>query len=128
LFLRAFPQSAAVVRRTERLLNTFAQRIVEARKRAVDLSSWDTFEFAGVAGTSMEDSLSFDVARWLMRRMRGKVEIAWDHYETGREVGATWPRFIPLLEDDAYVEADTPWRRWLETAQGRKAASPEWLI
>jgi hypothetical protein len=27
---------------------------------------------------------------------------------------------MPLLEDDAYVEADTPWRRWLETAARQK--------
>jgi hypothetical protein len=128
LFLRAFPHSPAVVRKTEQLLNSFAQRVGELHKRGVDLSSWDTFEFAGVAGTTMEDTLSFDVARWLVQRMPGKLEIAWDHFEPGREVGETWPRFIPLLEDDAYVEADTPWKQWLEAAHGKKSSSPEWLI
>ena len=128
LFLRAFPQGPAVVRKTAKLLNNFWKRVAELRQRGVDLSSWDTFEFSGVAGTAMEDTLSLDVARWLIRRMPGKVEIAWDNYEPGRELGVTWPRFMPLLEDDAYVEADTPWRQWLEAAQGRKNASPEWLI
>jgi len=128
LFLRAFPHDPAVVRKTQQLLNSFVQRVADLHNRGVDLSSWDTFEFSGVAGTTMEDTLSFDVARWLLRRMPGKAEIAWDHYEPGREVGATWPRFMPLLEDDAYVEADTPWRQWLEAAQGKKKASPEWLI
>ncbi len=128
LFLRAFPQGAGVVRRAEKLLNNFGQRVVSLRKREVDLSSWDTFELSGVAGTAMEDTLSYDVARWLIKRMPGKVEIAWDNYEPGREVGTTWPRFMPLLEDDAYVEADTPWRQWLGTAQGKKNASPAWLI
>ncbi|MFY9560249.1 MAG: hypothetical protein WAQ52_08450 [Terriglobales bacterium] len=128
LFLRAFPQGASVVRKTEKLLNTFWKRVAELRQRGVDLGSLDTFEFSGIAGTAMEDTLSFDVARWLIRRMPGKVQIAWDNYEPGRELGATWPRFMPLLEDDAYVEADTPWRQWLEAAQGKKSASPEWLI
>src|SRR5258706_7405354 len=128
LFLRAFPHDPAVVRKTQQLLNSFVQRVADLHNRGVDLSSWDTFEFSGVAGTTMEDTLSFDVARWLLRRMPGKAEIAWDHYEPGREVGATWPRFMPLLEDDAYVEADTPWRQWLEAAQGKKKASLEWLI
>jgi len=128
LFFRAFPQGPSVFGKTEKLLNNFWKRVAELRERGVDLSSWDTFEFAGVAGTTMEDTLSFDVARWLIARMPGKVEIAWDNYEPGREVGATWPRFMPLLEDDAYVEADTPWRQWLEAAQGKKSASPEWLI
>ena len=127
LFLRAFPQGATVVRKSEKLLNTFWKRVAKLRARGEDLSSWDTFEFAGVAGTSMEDTLSFGVARWLIRRMPGKVEIAWDNYEPGRAEGTTWPRFMPLLEDDAFVEADTPWRQWLEAAQG-KQGSAEWLI
>ena len=128
LFLRAFPQGPGVVRETAKLLNSFWVRAAELRQRGVDLSSWDTFEFSGVAGTAMEDTLSFDVARWLIGRMPNKIEIAWDNYEPGRELGATWPRFMPLLEDDAYVEAGTPWRQWLEAAQGKKNTSPEWLI
>ena len=35
---------------------------------------------------------------------------------------------MPLLEDDAFVEADTPWRKWMETARGKKSRSAEWLI
>ena len=128
LFLRAFPQGPGVVRKAEKLLNTFWERVQELRKRGVDLSSWDTFEFSGATGTAIENTLSFDDARWLIGRMPGKVEIAWDNYEPGRELGSTWPRFMPLLEDDADVEADTPWRQWLEAAQGKKSASPEWLI
>ena len=60
--------------------------------------------------------------------MPNKVEIAWDSYEPGRELGTTGPRIMPLLEDDSYVEADTPWRRWLETAAGRKNGTAAWLI
>lgn len=128
LFLRAFPHSPATVRKTETLLNSLGKRVAELRKRGVDLTPWDTFESAGIANTAMEDTLSFDVARWLMARMPGKVQIAWDNFEPGREVGTTWPRFMPLLEDDCYVEADTPWRRWLEAAHGKKFSGPQWLI
>jgi hypothetical protein len=42
-------------------------------------------------------------------------------------MGATWPRFIPLLEEDADVEANVPWRKWLDTARGRQS-DLEWLI
>ena len=127
LFLRAFLQGPTVIRKSENLLNSFWKRVAKLRADGEDLSSWDTFESAGVAGTSMEDTLSFDVALWLIKRMPGKVEIAWDNYEPGRAEGTTWPRFIPLLEDDAFVEADTPWRRWLEAAQGKQDGA-EWLI
>jgi hypothetical protein len=128
LFLRAFPQGPSVLRKTEKLLNNFHQRVEALRKTGAEMGDFDAHEVSGIAGTHMEDTLTFDVASWLIRRMPGKVEIAWDHYDPGRELGTTGPRFMPLLEDDAYVEADTPWRRWLETAAGNKDSGPAWLI
>jgi hypothetical protein len=118
LFLRASPQGQAVVRATERVLSGFHTKVEVLRKVSADMDDFDTFEVSGVSGTQMEDSLSFDVARWLVKRLPGKVEIAWENYEPGRELGTTGPRFLPLLEDDAFVEADTPWRLWLEVAAG----------
>jgi hypothetical protein len=120
LFLRAFPQGPDVVRATERILNHFYKKVEALREAGADMDDFDTFEDAGITGTVMQDTLSFDVASWLMKRLPGKVEIAWDDYEPGRELGNSGPRFMPLLEDDAYVEADTPWRRWLEAAAVRK--------
>ena len=128
LFLRAFPQGPAVVRATGRILNRFHKKVEALRKGGAEMDDFEPIEFSGIAGTQMEDTLSFDVARWLIQRMPGKVEIAWKNYEPGRELGATGPRFMPLLEDDAYVEADTPWRRWLETAAGEKGSDPAWLL
>ena len=127
LFLRAFPQGPLVVRATERILNSFHKKVEALREVRADMDDFDTFEVSGIAGTQMEDTLSFDVANWLIKRMPNKVEIAWDNYEPGRELGTTGPRFIPFLNDDAYVEADTPWRRWLEAAAGKKRV-PAWLI
>jgi hypothetical protein len=126
LFLRAFPQGPAVVRATERILNTFHRKVEALRKAGADMDDFDTFEDSGIAGTQMEDTLSFDVAQWLIKRMPGNVEIAWENYEPGRELGTTGPRFIPLLEDDADVEADTPWRRWIEAASGKRNAKVVW--
>jgi hypothetical protein len=132
LFLRAFPQGPAVVRATGRILNRFHKKVLALRKAGSDMGDFDSFEFSGIAGTQMEDTLSFDVARWLVKRIPRNVEIGWNHYEPGRELGTIGPTFIPLLEDDAYVEADTPWRRLLEAAsgQGRTKASTTaaWLI
>jgi hypothetical protein len=138
LFLRAFPQSPSVVRATERVLNRLHKKVEALRAAGADMSAFDTFEFSGIAGTQMEDTLSFDVARWLVHanRLPAQVEIAWGNYEPGRELGNTGPRFIPLLEDDAYVEADTPWQRWLQAASGgfkngsskTKRSAAAWLI
>jgi hypothetical protein len=128
LFLRAFPQGRVVIRATERILNRFHKKVEALRKSGADMNAFEPIEVSGIAGTEMEDTLSFDVARWLLQRMPGKVEIAWENYEPGRELGTTGPRFMPLLEDDAYVEADTPWRRWLEAASAKKGSDPAWLV
>ena len=122
MFLRAFPHGPSILRKTESLLNRFHKKVEALRNAGADMDAFDPLEVSGIAGTTMEDTLSFDVARWLVPRMPGKVEIAWENYEPGRELGNTGPRFMPLLEDDAYVEADTPWRRWLETASEQTAA------
>jgi hypothetical protein len=127
LFLRAFPHGPAVVRATEQILYKFHTKVEALRKSGVDMVDFDTYEVSGIAGTRMEDTLSFDVARWLVQRMTDKVEIAWENYDPGRELGTTGPRFIPLLEADSNVAADTPWRQWLEAASGKKNNSAAWL-
>jgi hypothetical protein len=75
----------------------------------------------------MEDTLSFDVLRWLVRRIPRNVEIIWEGYEEDRALGAAWPRFLPLLEEDGDVEANIPWSRWLRAATGR-TRELQWLV
>src|SRR5271165_2517437 len=131
LFLRAFPHTPSQIPRVERLLNTFHVRIEKLRDANADMSLFDDFDTSGIAGTTMQDTLSFDVAQWLARRIPRNVEISWndywDDYQAERSRGNTWPRFIPLLEEDADVEANIPWTRWLDAARGRHDPLP-WLL
>ena len=127
LFLRAFPQSAALVPKIEKLLDIFCRRVESIRALGADMTVFDDFDTSGIAGTTMQDTLSFEAARWLVARIPRNVEIAWDEYEEERAWGMTWPRFIPLLEEDSDVEANIPWRRWLDAARGRERDLP-WLI
>jgi len=131
LFLRAFPNAPSLVPRVENLLNTFHQRLEKLRVLNADMSLFDDFDTSGIAGTVMQDTLSFDVAQWLTRRIPRNVEIAWDDYwddyQAERARGSIWPRFIPLLEEDADVEASIPWQRWLDNARGHQNALP-WLL
>ena len=137
LFLRAFPHNPSVLRAVERILSAFHVKVEALCRAGVDMDSFDTFEVSGIVGTTMEDTLSFDVARWLVGRLPHQVEISWGNYDPGRALGTTAPRFLPLLEDDATVEADTPWQLWLEAASGisrkrkdsqKKGATLAWLI
>jgi len=128
LVLRAFPPNAAVLRRAERYLRTFWQRVERLRKAGADMDDFDPLEVSGIAGTTMQDALGFDLARWLVKRLPGKVEIAWDDFDGERAMGAVWPHLMPLLEEDTLAEANIPWRKWLESAQGNSSKSPAWLI
>jgi hypothetical protein len=124
LFLRAFPHSRSLNSRVENLLNTFYQRVQKFRASRADISIFDDFDTSGIAGTTMQDTLSFDVVQWLVRRIPQNVEIAWNDYwddhQAERARGSIWPRFIPLLEEDADVEANIPWQAWLDAARGRE--------
>jgi hypothetical protein len=131
LFLRAFPHAPSLVPRVEHLLNTFHQRIEKFRAANADMSPFDDFDTSGIAGTTMQDTLSFDAAQWLAHRIPPNIEIAWNDYwdddQSERARGNTWPRFIQLLEEDADVEANIPWQRWLDAARGRQNALL-WLL
>ncbi|MGB7600245.1 MAG: hypothetical protein WBM24_08070 [Candidatus Sulfotelmatobacter sp.] len=131
LFLRAFPHSQSLISPIEKLLTFFHQRIEKLRAANADMSLLDDFDTSGIAGTTMQDTLSFDVVQWLVRRFPHNVEIAWNDYwddhQAERARGSIWPRFIPLLEEDADVEANIPWQNWLDAARGHESPLP-WLV
>jgi hypothetical protein len=131
LFLRAFPHAPSQIPRVENLLNAFHLRIEKLRSANADMSVFDDFDTSGIAGTTMQDTLSFDVAQWLAHRIPRNVEVAWndywDDYQAERSRGTTWPRFIPLLEEDADVEPNIPWSSWLDAARGRQNPLP-WFL
>jgi hypothetical protein len=127
LFVRAFPQSVSLVPQVETLLRSFHERVERIRDLGADMSVFDDFDTSGIAGTTMQDSVNFEVARWLVRQMPESIEIAWDDYDEERAWGSTWPRFIPLLREDADVEANIPWRQWLDAVRGSRQ-DIEWLI
>src|SRR5580698_3885378 len=77
LFLRAFPHAASEIPRVENLLNPFHQRIEKLCAAKADMSVFDDFDASGIAGTTMQDTLSFDVAKWLAHRVPRNIEIAW---------------------------------------------------
>ncbi len=85
-------------------------------------------EVSGFAGTAIEDKLNYDVARWLVRRFPRHVEIVWGDESAHTRLAATLPRFLPLLDDDAYVEADVPYLDWLRAAKGRSGSDLAWLL
>jgi hypothetical protein len=131
LFFRAFPPGPSLIPKLEKLLTTFHERVDHLRGLGADMSAFDDFDTSGIAGTVMQDALNFDAVRWLARRIRRNIEIAWDDYlddsANERALGSIWPRLMPLLAEDSDVEATIPWTRWLDSARGRERPL-EWLL
>jgi hypothetical protein len=127
LFLRAYPQTASIVRSTERELRGFSNRVSYLVEKEIDISRLQHPEVSGIAGTSVTDTFSFYIVRWLLQRFSSQVKIDWEWFENENRLAETWPRFMPLLEEDALIEANVPYRKWLAAARkGRSELS--WLI
>ncbi len=127
LFLRAFPQSSGVVHRTEQLLAGVRPEVACLRESGADMDRFDSEAVSGMAGTVLTDTFTYEVARWLTRRYPRQVRADWDADAQARRLGAALPRFLPLLDDDCLVEADTPYMTWLGHAAG-KGHELEWLL
>ena len=127
LFVRAYPHNAAVLRLAEAQLRTFAARVAELRDRGVDVSFLEHPSISGIAGNSVTDTFSFYITRGLVQRFPSQMEIYWDWFESENRIGETWPRFMPLLEEDALVEANVPYRTWLGAARGARSELA-WLV
>lgn len=127
LFVRPYPHNAAVLRLTQDLLRTFDARVLQLRERDVDLSRLEHPDVSGIAGTAVTDTFSFYIVRWLIQHYPAQLSIYWDWFESDNRLAETWPRFMPLLEEDANVEANVPYREWLAAARGRESELA-WLI
>lgn len=127
LFIRAYPQDEPVMQRAEELLASIPQRVEQLRGAGASLADMDSVETSGIAGTTTEESFSFDVLSWLLRRYPGKLRILWDGYDAAARMAATWPRFLPLLEEESLVEANVPYREWLDAARAQED-DLAWLV
>ena len=128
LFISAYPESARARRLAESLLQSFPPRIEALRDAEIDLDSLEPPEVSGIAGLSVTDTFSFFIVRWLLKSHPRQVSIYWDWFEDENRLGQTWPRFMPLLEDDAAVEANIPFQSWLRAARPRGEKDLQWLV
>ncbi len=114
LFLRAYPSSPAIARKTEIILRDFRQHVL----RLSDTLSLEEPEISGIVGTGITAVFSRDVARYLVAAHPRRVSIHWEAWETPQRLGLVLPGLLPLINDDAAVEAHVPFRDWLDAAGG----------
>src|ERR1019366_10805159 len=128
LFLRAFPQSAKVFKLADELLATFETQVA----RLVDSPSaglaFDDESVSGIAGTTVTNTWTYELARWLVERHARSIHAEWNVEEHYRNMATILPNCMPLLDDDSSVEADTPYVQWMIAAAGGKGKELAWLL
>ncbi|MGH9367378.1 MAG: hypothetical protein ACRD3M_06870 [Thermoanaerobaculia bacterium] len=128
LFLAAYPPSRLMRRKAEALLDRMPELVARLEAAGADFSPFDEPEVAGVAGTTITTDFSFDLARWLRDRHRRRVSIEWDALDAADRMRASWPEFLPLLEEEALADANVPYRTWLRAAAGSRSGEAGWLL
>ncbi len=128
LFLRAYPHGPRVRDLAESLLASMAARVAALEDAGEDLSPFDAPEVAGIAGTTIGTDFSFDLSRWLAGRFPRRVRIDWEAGASEDRMRATWPEFVPLLEEEALADANVPYLDWLAAAAGRRRDDAAWIL
>lgn len=127
LFIRAHPPNASILRIVESQLRSFVERVIDLETLGVDLAELIHPEISGIAGTSVIDTFSYRITSWLCETRANQIDFFWDWFEDENRLGDVWPRFMPLLEEDTFVEANIPFRKWLREARG-KQSEIKWLM
>ena len=128
LFLLAYPPSRAIRKRCEALLRDVSRLVAKLEAADADMALFDDPEVAGVAGTTITTDFSFDLARYLLARHRGRVSIDWGGADSWDRARASWPEFVPLLEEESLADANVPYTAWLRTATGNRESDLGWLL
>jgi hypothetical protein len=128
LFIRAYPQSRAILRLADNLLASFDERVERLRSTGGDMTQFDYIENSGIAGTTLHGMYSYGIARWLAERHRISVEIDWERLEKKERLGTHLPRLVPLLDEDSLTEANIPYLTWIRAAKNRRTSDLAWLI
>ena len=106
------------------MLGSFARRIKALVAVDADLSFFDRPEAAGIAGTAVAMTFSYDIARWLERTFTKKIRIDWDVFGEVERLGAFLARVLPLVQEEALADANVPFRVVLEEAAEQRKQRP----
>jgi hypothetical protein len=127
LFLRAYPHSPRVLALADEALARTGDHVVRLADSSVDLTDLDDLSVAGLAGVPVAMPFSWAAASWLARRDPERLRVDWDAEDLPDRLAAFLPRFIPLLDEQARVDANVPFRDYVDAARG---ATPDaaWLV
>ena len=128
LFLRAFPQSAMVAKQADAILAQFQPEVERFLADPAAVADLDDESVSGIAGTTITNNWTYELARWLVSKYGLEITAEWNVDDYYRQMATVLPNCLPLLADDSFVEADTPYLRWLVAAAGSASKDLAWVI
>jgi hypothetical protein len=121
-FARAFPKSAAALRRTERELAGFERRVRPVKGE---------LENTGIAGTVYRYPFNYRMTQWLAARYRRAVAIDWPAYKRHEwdEIAGVLSLCVAWAENEGLDDDDVPSWDWIALAhQGERRTDLRWLL
>lgn len=128
LFLRAYPRSSQFLQRSENILASFANRVRLLREQDIELFPLTQPQVSGISGAELTGVFTYNIARYLAHAYPSQVSIDWNEYDRGDQFALVMRRFLPLLEEDSYVETYYSCVEWLRAAMGRNKNDLVWII
>jgi hypothetical protein len=123
-FERAFPYTPQRFRHACKHLEAFAQRLGDS-PRAVRRRLDDS----GMGGTPLHYPFSYDVARWLARRVPGAVRIDWPRMGDTTQLDDLLRLILRPGEDEYFDSGYVTTRQWLDQARaGGSGTDFDWLM
>lgn len=117
LFLRAFPDSPAVLAASRSASTSFHRIVRRARG-----SLWRA-EDTGLIGTVTRNAFAFPVAAWLHRWFPDEVEIDWSALDDPSVVDALLRPLVRRAEEDAFDSGELSTREWIGLRRGPSKVS-----
>jgi len=115
-FQRAFPVSRDQSRAAARGLSDFATEL----KKLDD---------TGISGTRLYYRFSFDVARWLARKVPGDVSIDWADIEDETRLEELLQQLLHPADDEYFDSGYVSSQEWIDLARsGRAGTDFDWLM
>jgi hypothetical protein len=127
LFLRAYPPSPRALALADEALSRVTGQVARLAKTGEDLSPLDDPAVSGIAGVPVAMPFSWAAASWLAGREPESLRVDWDAEDLPDRLAAFLPRFVPLLEEQARVDANVPFRDFVDAARG-EAPDAAWLV
>lgn len=120
-YLRAYPDSPAVLRQVVRMLAGFHRRRDLRRGRAVLADS-------GIAGTDIRFRFFAPTAGWLARRWPDFLDLDWRRLKKAERIEALLPLLVHFAETPGLDEWDFSLEGWLRRLKGRSGTPGTFLV